>query len=304
MSNRSLIYLNTMMLTTYHCVLSIFSLLELPVLYQKMNTSKMDPIMLGLSTPIIMSVENINFCVGLPLNIGVIIFLTRDGGLDRSLILTLNQVACEILFAILAPLFVLCYVNVKNLCIYYPIAFFTGTCMTSRFLFQCCVCFERYMAVVHPVTFLKYKAIKYRLTISVMIWTYAFIAGIVSMFKLSELPLKLFVILYTMILSMMLFCSFSLLRGLRRPGPGAKGRDDGGVSSAREKAFKVVCLNLLIFLIQTIPVMVCFGIYFTLSYDAFTLAFIVGINIAILTSLLQPVLFLYQNGKLTCMKRS
>ncbi|XP_046731182.1 uncharacterized protein LOC124402280 isoform X4 [Silurus meridionalis] len=34
----------------------------------------------------------------------------------------------------------------------------------SRPLFQCCVCVERYVAVIHPVIFLKYKPLRYRIT--------------------------------------------------------------------------------------------------------------------------------------------
>lgn len=146
-------------------------------------------------------------------------------------------------------------------------------------------------------------SLKYRGTISVIIWMYSFICGIVSTLKLSELPLNIFGILYLMILSVMPFCSFSLLRSLRRPGPGARGREDGRVSITQKKAFKVISLNLLIFLIQTIPVMVIFGINYTLSDDGLALALMIGTNINITLSLMQPVLFLYQNGKLTCMKQ-
>lgn len=267
-----------------------------------MNKTKLNPVILDFSSSIIMSIENINFCVGLPLNIGVIFILTRAGGLGGSLIFPLSQVASEILFAIPAPLILLCYVNFESLCLYYPILFIIGTCMMSRFLLQCCVCFERYVAVVHPVTFLKYKATKYRLAISVIIWMQSFINGTVSMLRFSDLPYKMLGIFYVMVLGGMLFCSFSLLRDLRRPGPGARERDDGGVSIAKKKAFKVVSLNLLIFLIQTVPVSVAFTVKTMLSDDDFSLALMVGININITISLMQPVLFLYQNGKLTCMR--
>ncbi|KAK2865893.1 hypothetical protein Q7C36_001949 [Tachysurus vachellii] len=134
-----------------------------------MNKTNLDPVILGLSLPIVMASENINFCVGLPLNNCVLVFLTRAGARDRSLIFTLSQIASVILFAVLAPLFVLCHVNFEKLCFYHPVLFITGTCMTSRLLLQCCVSIERYMAVIHPITFLKYKAMRYCVAVSVLI---------------------------------------------------------------------------------------------------------------------------------------
>ncbi|KAJ8397590.1 hypothetical protein AAFF_G00438660 [Aldrovandia affinis] len=29
-------------------------------------------------------------------------------------------------------------------------------------LFQCCICVERYLAVLHPLTFLRYRPLRYR----------------------------------------------------------------------------------------------------------------------------------------------
>ncbi len=48
--------------------------------------------------------------------------------------------------------------------------FFQGIATTGRPLFQCLMCVERYLAVVHPVTFLKYKPLRYRVISSVIVW--------------------------------------------------------------------------------------------------------------------------------------
>lgn len=255
---------------------------------------------LGLAKPIVLATVNINFFIGLPLNICVLVLLTRAGAPDGTLVFTLSQITSEILFAVPAPLFVLCHVNFEKLCFYHPLVFITGTCMTSRFLLQCCVSSERYMAVVHPVTFLKYKAMKYRAAISAGIWLYSVMSGFLTLFYLSALPFNVFGLVYAMFLGLMLFLSLSLLRGLSTPGPGSRERDDSGLSAAKKKAFKIVSVNLLIFLIQIVPLMVCFAMKYTLSQDAFAMAFMVSLNINIIISLFQPVLFLYQNGKLRC----
>ncbi len=52
--------------------------------------------------------------------------------------------------------------------------FFQGIATTGRPLFQCLICVERYLAVVHPVIFLKYKPLRYRVICTVFIWTSIF----------------------------------------------------------------------------------------------------------------------------------
>ena len=37
-------------------------------------------------------------------------------------------------------------------------------------LFQCCVCAEHYLAVVHPVVFLKFRPPRYRVSCSGLVW--------------------------------------------------------------------------------------------------------------------------------------
>ncbi len=44
--------------------------------------------------------------------------------------------------------------------------FLFGFAMTGHPLFQCLICVERYLAVVHPVTFLKFKPLRYRVICS------------------------------------------------------------------------------------------------------------------------------------------
>ncbi|TTR84640.1 P2Y purinoceptor 6 [Bagarius yarrelli] len=211
----------------------------------------------GLSLPIVMATENINLFIGLPLNILVLFRLIRTGGLD--MIFTLSQILTEILFAMPAPLYFLCYVNVETLCFSNLITFITSTSLSSRFLFQVCVSFERYMAVIHPVTFRKYKATKYRRMVAVFVWIHSIVSGVVAVLFFAELPSDVMGITNALLLGVMLFFSLSLLYGLRKHGPGARERDDGRLSAAKSKAFNVVSISLLLCLIQMTPITVSFG---------------------------------------------
>ncbi|CAL8404494.1 unnamed protein product [Boreogadus saida] len=40
----------------------------------------------------------------------------------------------------------------------------------GRPLFQCCICLERYLAVVHPLTFIRFKPLRFRVFCSGLMW--------------------------------------------------------------------------------------------------------------------------------------
>lgn len=45
-----------------------------------------------------------------------------------------------------------------------------GMLLFGRPLFQTLVCVERYVAVVHPVVFLKCRVLRYKITCSTVVW--------------------------------------------------------------------------------------------------------------------------------------
>ncbi len=55
--------------------------------------------------------------------------------------------------------------------------FVDGIALTCRPVFQCLISVERYLAVVHPVTFLKFKPLRYRVICSVIVWVASFVFG-------------------------------------------------------------------------------------------------------------------------------
>lgn len=259
-----------------------------------------DLFLLRLSSTITTSIQIISLSLGLAPNIYVIVLLIRAGGLDASVVLRLSHAVSEIFYALQAPLFILCHVNMRNLCFLVPITFFSSVCLTNRFMFQCCVCFEHYLAVVQPVLFMKYKSMKYRLASLVFVWTYSLTCAIIYTKSSFNLPFNFFLMLFIIFLSMHLFFCFSILIVLRRPRPGERERTQEGGNIVKKKAFKIVSFNLLLFLIQTIPTAAAFSIKFMLPSDAFSLAFVISMNINTAAGIVQPIFMLYQMGKLTC----
>ncbi|KAI4894601.1 hypothetical protein NFI96_000712 [Prochilodus magdalenae] len=272
----------------------------------KMNTSltnstlyELDPFSLTMSSASVLALQIVNFFVGLPLNIYVCILLIRAGKLDGSVIFSFSQTVSEILYVNMLPLCVLCHMDVRHLCFQIPVILVNGTCLNARFLFQGCVCFERYLAVVHPVTFLKHKSIKHRVAAAACIWIYSFLWAVMAVSNLSSLPYTVLGVKYILLLSVHLFLCFSILRVLRRAPPGEGRRKDGGVSVAKRKAFELVSFSLLIFLFQAIPLAVALGFNINLSFDAFILALTIVTDFNVAAAIVLPVLILHQMDRLT-----
>lgn len=114
---------------------------------------------------------------------------------------------------------ILCLFDIFYLSYYFPCAyiwsavqFFSGFLIGAQPLFQCYVCVERYLAVVHPVVYLKYRLLRYRVGITGLVWL------IVIRFCLDTFFIGLFAPYFRLamsadivILLMMSFCYLSVL---------------------------------------------------------------------------------------------
>ncbi|XP_014050678.1 P2Y purinoceptor 6-like [Salmo salar] len=104
----------------------------------------------------------VNLILSLPTNGYVLwLILTGAGGTVASEFFALNLAVSEILYCLCA-VFVFVYIHLPIPPILALITFFSGFMFHGRPLFQCCICFERYLAVVHPVVFLKYRSLRYK----------------------------------------------------------------------------------------------------------------------------------------------
>ncbi|KAI5613777.1 uracil nucleotide/cysteinyl leukotriene receptor-like [Silurus asotus] len=212
----------------------------------------------------IISMHTLNYLLGLPLNSYVMLVLFAGGRrLDPCDVFTVNQAAAEIFFLLMAP-FHLALNFVCEMWLYPVLGLILGTGMSVRAMLQCCVCLERYLAIVHPITYLRFRPLRYRVTLCVIAWTISLACGVVCMRTFPFIPNQVFSVFYFVFMSGSIFACMSIRSALRHPGPGEGNADRATDGRAKKRAYHVVLVNLLTFLVQNTPIAVVFGALSTL----------------------------------------
>ncbi|XP_056302926.1 uracil nucleotide/cysteinyl leukotriene receptor-like [Danio aesculapii] len=177
--------------------------------------------------------------------------------------------------------------------------FITGLTITGRPLFQFLMCVERYMAVVHPVTFLKYKPLRYRVICCAVAWIFILGVCLVCMLLRSSntmLYLWLVFLQFFFLLSIQLFFLVAVLRALKKSGPGEGKKEENHM---KRRAFYLILITTVNMVITYAPLCLT-GLYSILS-ELFTQAvWFPSVMCYILAGFVQPVLYLHRTGKLTC----
>lgn len=250
---------------------------------------------LAASSVIIICTQILNLSVGLPLNCCVLFLLfTQGAGKDMDVTFTVSQSASEILLSFTAPLSITCNVDAE-LCATKALGFFWGISMSARCHFQCCVCLERYAAVVHPITFLKYNRMRYRLACAVISWVDSLACAVSSMFTFPQLPFVTLAAMHSVIFIVDLFCFLLILKALRQPGPSDNKAGGAGI---KRRAFKIVFFNLMVFVIQSIPLFCIFILRRNFPLEVFNLAVAICMSVNFAAGFAAPIFFLHNARKL------
>ncbi|KAJ8366823.1 hypothetical protein AAFF_G00342060 [Aldrovandia affinis] len=239
-----------------------------------------------------------NVLVGLPINVWVLWLIVRGSeGVLASDIFTLNLAVLELIYCLHLPLVVL-NITVLNSILFMPLSFFYGLIFSGRPLFQCCTCVERYLAVLHPLTFLRYRPLRYRVGCSALVWLIT-LGGCSAFVLLQLLVLNYgFGFLWILLLSVMSFCCLAVLRALRSPGLGEG--EGQGPHLAKKRAFRIITVSLVITMATYLPMIVAASLHSYISIRSFCIVFATCYSISVLCSFVQPLHFLSRAGKLQC----
>ncbi|XP_030207051.1 hydroxycarboxylic acid receptor 1-like [Gadus morhua] len=164
----------------------------------------------------------------------------------------------------------------------------------GRPLFQCCIGVERYLAVIHPLTFIRFKPLRFRVVCSGLMWV-AVTVILLSIGKVDE-PEGIITISFFMTLSVIMFCCLSVLWSLKQPGPVETERTAGNI--IKRRAFNIISLNLGNLLVTYLPTIVISSLKTILSLNIFFYLFISAMCLTVLGGIAQPLLHLQKAGKL------
>ncbi|XP_051734829.1 C-C chemokine receptor type 8-like [Ctenopharyngodon idella] len=247
-----------------------------------------------------MCVFSINLLFGLPTH-SYIIWLIITGSGVASEFFNLNLSVCEI-GVCLDHLFFILFHWISVLA---PLALLLqGLGITGRPLFQCLMCVERYLAVVHPVTFLKYKPLRYRVICCTAAWIITLGSCLVCLITLMTYNINahawLFLLQFLLFFFIQLFCLVAVLRALKQSGPGER---RGEENHMKRRAFYLILITTVNMVIAYVPIIIS-GVSIILKNEYDLTFWGPGLVCFSLAGFVQPVLYLHRTGKLSCLSSS
>ncbi|XP_067280750.1 hydroxycarboxylic acid receptor 2-like [Pseudorasbora parva] len=254
---------------------------------------------IGILNSLEMCAYSIYFLFGFPTHSYVIwLIITGTGSGVASEFFNLNLSVCEIGNSICAVFSLLSYFSslfntLTN--------FVQGLSITGRPLFQCLMCVERYLAVVHPVTFLKYKPLRYRAICCTAAWIITLGSCFFCNFTLASLNIEayawLFSTAFLLYLFIQLFCLVAVLGALKQSGPGEIGREREEENHMKRRAFNIILITTVSMIIQNVPFTIT-GFSIILTKQNILDIWFPAILCYVLSGFLQPFLYLQRTGKL------
>ncbi|XP_069041556.1 C-X-C chemokine receptor type 2-like [Lepisosteus oculatus] len=247
------------------------------------------------------SVEILISVLGLPINVMVLqILLSNTSDSSTTDIFIFNLAVLDAFFSILVLLDFLNLFLFNKENIWYIQQFCYGLKDMGGPLLLCCICLDRYMAVLHPITFTRFKDRKYKIVCIILLWVIVLIYSIAKVFIRTENFERTFTTEILSAFIFLVFCNISILRALTQSGPG---RDE--MHPVKKKAFRMVRCILAIIMFNYLPPVVLFPFQDYFAPAVFK-CYIEPIAFSFLdfSSCTQPLLYLSRAKKIPCLPES
>ncbi|XP_056114215.1 G-protein coupled receptor 35-like [Rhinichthys klamathensis goyatoka] len=248
-----------------------------------------------------MCLHSISFLVGLPTHSYVIwLIITGTGSGVASEFFILNFSVSEIGNCLngLISLLAFWYSDLSTLkqCL-------TGLTVTGHPLFQCLMCVERYLAVVHPVIFLKYKPLRYRVICCTAAWIIILGSCLCCMFTIDShniVYMWFFMLQFLLFLCIQLFCLVAVLRALKQSGPGERGRKRKEENHMKRRMIYLILITTATMVITYLPLTLT-TLFTILTKLIIQEVWSPAVTCYVLAGFVQPVLYQHRTGKLSCL---
>ncbi len=250
---------------------------------------------IGLLSSVALCVCSINVLLGFPLHFYVIWLIVTETGIVTDFF-NLNLSVCEIANCLK------CLIDLMSFCfsISYTLShFLQGLGVTGRPLFQSLICVERFLAVVHPVIFLKFRPFRYKVICCTAGWISTLGSCLFCMFiPFNSSPYtRLFTVQFLLFTFVQLFCLVAVLRTLKQSGPGEQQKEKEKENQMKRRVFIHILITTLALVFISVPYKI--SAFILTHSNGLALWFITSVGY-LLNGFLQPVLFLRRTGKSTC----
>ncbi|KAM9346637.1 G-protein coupled receptor 183-like [Symphorus nematophorus] len=253
-----------------------------------------------------LTLQSINVIVGIPANVLVIAILIHNRKEPSTSDIFLGCLAfMDAYFGAMTPISFLNLYHLQSKEVWSALKFSYGVKDTSSPLFLSCICLDRFVAVLFPVMFGQLKDIKYRLSLSMLVFclTLAYSAAKV----VGGLPNfeKVFTGEVLATFTWMIVCNACILWALKK----SRGAGKDEMHPMKKKAFKMVLYILCIIMCHYLPPVALFPFEDHYSPDVFR-CYVQPVGFAFLniSSTTQPLIYLARLEKMpflsdTCMKK-
>lgn len=174
----------------------------------------------------------------------------------------------------------------------------------GQIFFHLLICLERYLAVVHPITYLtlrKDKGIKIRNIFIVCVWVMCFVSlTFLGLTDAGDEILLNFIIIPTLIT--VIFCNLNILMVLIRPHPG--NRHCQKVDKSKMISFCIIFVIMFVLLLRFGWDIFSFRLicFFKFQWEQICIILMSTVWTSIPSSMVLPLIFLYRTRKLWCKK--
>lgn len=235
-----------------------------------------------------LGLQFINMFLGIPANLMVLWLIHKNkGDSSTSDIFILHLAVLDVLFCLIPPFELANIVFLTTSSTWYVLRFFYGIKDSSP-LFLSCICLDRYMAVVNPITFTELKDRQHRAVLALIVWliilAYAAAKCVGNIVNFE----KVFTAMILTAFAFMMYCNIGILWVLRQSGPG---RDE--MHPVKKRAFKMVLIILAIIVFNYFPPVALFPFQDYFSPDVFRCYIhYIAFGLMDFSSSIQPMLYL------------
>ncbi|KAJ7987323.1 hypothetical protein DPEC_G00337530 [Dallia pectoralis] len=235
-----------------------------------------------------LALQFVNMFLGIPANFMVLWLLYKNkSDSTTSNIFILQLAVLDTFFCLILPLELANIVHLTTSSTWYVLRFFYGVKDSSP-LFLSCICLDRYMAVLHPITFTHLKDRCHRGVLAAIMWLVTLVYAIGKCVGNIVNFEKVFTVMILTAFVFMVFCNVSILFTLWQSRPGR-----GKVHPVKKRAFKMVLIILAIIVFNYFPPVALFPFQRYFSADVY-LCYIhyIAFGFMDISSSIQPVLYL------------